>query len=104
MVACYQALLHESTSLIQRVPLIGAQEDLILTITSQDYIVHWPGSIPKDDNTRLVDTLVVLPYREEDSICNVEDFTKVLKSFEIIETSMNNEAVHAREVFRICHP
>jgi hypothetical protein len=28
----------------------------------------------------------------------------VLKSFEIIETSINNEAVHAREVFRICHP
>jgi hypothetical protein len=75
MVASYQALLYGSTSLIQGVPLTGAQEGLILTITSQDYIVHWPGSIPKDDSTRLVGTTMVLPYQEGDSICDAEAFT-----------------------------
>jgi hypothetical protein len=40
MATSYQALLYGSTSPIQGVPLTGAQEDLILTITSQYYIVH----------------------------------------------------------------
>jgi hypothetical protein len=71
MAASYQALLHGSTSPIQGVPLIGAQEGLILTITSKDYIVHWLGSIPEDDSTRLVGSMVFLPYQEGDSICDV---------------------------------
>ena len=36
---------------VLRMPLKGAQEGLVLTITSQDCIVHWPGSIPEDSNT-----------------------------------------------------
>jgi hypothetical protein len=47
---------------------------------------------------------VVLPYQEGDSICDAEAFTKVLNSSENIETSINNEAVHAREVFMIRRP
>jgi hypothetical protein len=86
-----------------RVLLIGAQEGLILTITSQDYIVHWPGSIPKDDSSRLVGTTVVLPY-QGDSICDAEAFTDVLNSSKNIETSVHNEAVHTQKVFMIRHP
>ena len=58
-------------------PLKGAQEGLVLTITSQDYIVHWLGSIPEDDRTRLVGTTTttVLPYQEEDSIYDAEAST-----------------------------
>jgi hypothetical protein len=62
MAASYQALLQDSTSLVQRIPLAGAQEGLVLTITSQDYIAHWPGSISEDGNIGLVDAMIVLPY------------------------------------------
>jgi hypothetical protein len=75
MATSYQALLQGSTSPVQRVPLTGAQEGLVLTITSQDYIVHWSGSIPKDNSTRLVSTTTVLPYQEGDSIYVAEAST-----------------------------
>jgi hypothetical protein len=45
---------------------------------------------------------LVLPYQEGDSIC--EAFTEVLNISKNIETSVNNEAVHAQEVFMICRP
>ena len=63
-------------------PLKGAQEGLILTITSQDYIVHWPGFVPEDDGTQLVDdtTTATLPYQEGDSICDLETSTEVFNS------------------------
>jgi hypothetical protein len=48
--------------------------------------------------------MVVLPYHEGDSICDAEAFTEVLNSFKNIETSVNNEVVHAREVFMIRRP
>jgi hypothetical protein len=35
-----QALLQEEARPVRRVPPIGAQEGLVLTITPQDYIVH----------------------------------------------------------------
>jgi hypothetical protein len=47
---------------------------------------------------------LVLPYQEGDSIYDVEAFTEVLNSSKNIETSVNNEAVHAQEVFMIRHP
>jgi hypothetical protein len=96
MATSYQALLPRSTSPIRGIPLIGAQEGLILTIISQDYIAHWPSSIPKDDSTRIVGMIVVLSYQEGDSIYDAEAFTKVLNSSENIEISVNNEAVHAQ--------
>jgi hypothetical protein len=76
----YQALLQGSTSPMRRVPLIGAQEGFVLTITSQDYIIHWPGSIPEDSGTRLVGTTTVLPYQEGDSIYDAEASTGVLNN------------------------
>jgi hypothetical protein len=68
MVASYQALLQDSASLVRRIPLTGAQEGLVLTVTSQDYIIHWLGSISEDGNTGLVDATMALPYQEGDSI------------------------------------
>jgi hypothetical protein len=76
----YQALLQGSTNPMRRVPLIGAQEGFVLTITSQDYIIHWPGSIPEDSGTRLVGTTTVLPYQEGDSIYDAEASTGVLNN------------------------
>jgi hypothetical protein len=86
------------------VPLIGSQEGLVLTITSQDYIVHWLGSIPKDDSTRLVDTTTVLPYQEGDSIYDAETSTEVLNNPDSMKTDVNNRVLHTREVFMVCRP
>ena len=47
----YQARPEGSPNPVLRMPLEGAQEGLILTITSQDCIVHWLGSIPEDSRT-----------------------------------------------------
>jgi hypothetical protein len=66
MTTSYQALLQDSTSPVRRVPLTGAQEGLVLTITSRDYIIHWPSSIPRDDNMWLGCTTMILPYQEGD--------------------------------------
>ena len=78
----YQAWPKGSPDPVLRMPLEGAQEGLILTITSQDCIVHWPGSVPEDSGTRLVDTMTttILPYQEGDSICDLEASTKVISN------------------------
>jgi hypothetical protein len=86
------------------VPLTGAQEGLVLTITSQDYIIHWPGSVPEDDSNWLVGTTTVLPYQEGDSIYDAKASTEVLNNFDSIETGINNRTLHTREVFMVCHP
>ena len=44
MARSYQAQLEGSLDPVLRMPLKGAQEGLVLTITSQDCIIHWPGS------------------------------------------------------------
>ena len=51
MATSYQARPEGSPDPVLRMPLEGAQEDLILTITSQDCIVHWSGSVPEDSGT-----------------------------------------------------
>jgi hypothetical protein len=104
MATSYQSLLQGSTSPVRRVLLIGAQEGLILTLTSRDYIVHWPGSIPRDDSTRLVGTMMILHYQERDSICDTEASTKVLSNSNSVETGINNKMLHTRELFMVRHP
>jgi hypothetical protein len=104
MATSYQALLQGSTSLVRRLPLIGAQEGLVLTITSQDYIVHWSGSIPGDDNIRLVGTTMILPYQEGDLICDTKTSTEVLNNSNSMETGINNSTPHTREVFMVHRP
>ena len=64
MAKAYEARLEGSLDPVLGMPLKGAQEGLVLTITSQDCIVHWPGSVPEDSSTRLDDTTTtaILPY------------------------------------------
>ena len=89
-----------------RRPLKGAQEGLVLTITSQDCIIHWPGSVPEDSSTRLVDTTTTttLPYQEGDSICDLKASTKVINDYDSVETDADNRTIHAREVFMVRRP
>jgi hypothetical protein len=80
--------------------LTGAQKSLVLTITSQDYIVHWSGSISEDNNTRLVDATIVLPYQEGDSIRDAKA-SEILNNSNSIEIGMNDRAIRTREVFMV---
>ena len=103
MAMSYQTQLERSLNPVLRMPLKGAQEGLVLTITSQDYIIHWPGSVPKDSSTRLVDmtTTTTLPYQEGDSICDLEVSTEVINNSNSTEANADDRTTHAREVFMI---
>ena len=106
MARSYQAQLEGSLDPVLRMPLKGAQEGLILTITSQDCIVHWPGSIPEDISTRLVGMMetAILPYQEGDSICDLEASTKVINDYDSVGTDADNRTIHAREEFMVRRP
>ena len=106
MATSYQTWPEGSTYPVLRMPLEGAQEGLVLTITSQDCIVHWLGSIPEDDGTQLVDdmTTATLPYQEGDSIYGLETSTGVINSSSSMEINDDDGTTHAREVFMIRHP
>ena len=106
MATSYQTWLKGFLDPVLRMPLKGAQEGLVLTITSQDCIVHWPGSVPEDSSTRLVDTTTtaILPYQEGDSIYDLEASTKVISNSDSVETNANNRTVYAREVLMVRRP
>ena len=106
MATSYQTWPEGSTYPVLRMPLKGAQEGLVLTITSQDYIVHWPGTVPEDDGTQLVDdtTTATLPYQEGDSIYDFETSTEVINSSSSTEINDDDRTTHAREVFMIHRP
>jgi hypothetical protein len=75
----------------------------VLTVTSQDYIVHWLGSISEDGNTRLVDATIILPYQEGDSIRDAEVSTEILNNSDNTEAGTNDGAIRTQEVFMVCH-
>ena len=106
MARSYQAQLKGSLDPVFRMPLKGAQEGLVLTITSQDCIVHWPGSIPEDSSTRLVGTTTttILSYQEGDSIYDLEASTEVINNSDSTKTNAKDRTTHAQEVFMIHHP
>ena len=106
MATSYQTRPEGSLDLVLRMPLKGAQEGLVLTITSQDCIVHWPGSIPEDSSTQLVGntTTTILPYQDGDSIYDLEASTKVINDYDSVETDADNRTIHAREVFMVRRP
>ena len=106
MATSYQTRPEGFLDPVLRMPLKGAQEGLVLTITSQDCIVHWPGSVPEGNSTRLVDatTTTILPYQEGDSICDLETSTEVINSSDSTEINDDDRTTHAREVFMIRRP
>ena len=106
MAKSYQARPEGSLDMVLRMPLKGAQEGLVLTITSQDYIIHWPSSVPEDSGTQLVGTTMtaILPYQEGDSIYDLETSTRIINNSDSVETSTNNRTIHTREVFMVRRP
>ena len=74
----------------------------MLTITSLNCIIHWPGSIPEDSGTQLVGTttIAILPY-QGDSICDIETSTEVISNSDSMKTNTNNGMAHAQEVLMV---
>ena len=103
MAKSYQGQFERSFNPRFGIPLTGAQEGLVLTITSQDCIIHWPDSVPEGSGTQLVDTTTtaILPYQEGDSIYDTEASTKVISDSDSMKTNANNKTTHAREVLMV---
>jgi hypothetical protein len=59
-----QILLQEAARSMRGVPLTGGQEGLVLTMTPQDCLVHWPGSVSGSGDVRLIDETTILPHQE----------------------------------------
>jgi hypothetical protein len=97
-----QILLQEAAGSVQGIPLTRAQEGLVPTMTPQDCLVHWPGSIPRSNDTRLINVAAVLPYHEGRMLHNINDSTEIIDNFDGAIT--DTEAIHAREVFMIWRP
>ena len=65
----------------------------MLMITSQDCIIHWPGSVPEGSGTKLVGTTTtaILPYQEGDSIYDTEASTKVISNSDSMKANTRNK-------------
>jgi hypothetical protein len=65
---------------VRRLLLSGAQEGLIMTITPEDYLVHWLSTFTQGGNTRLVNEAITLPYQEGTVFCDADTLTEVISS------------------------
>lgn len=87
-------LLQSSAGQIHGVPLKGAQEGLVLTVTPQDYIVHWPNSTLEANSTQPINSTEILPYQEGETI---DENTEVNYG----EDDLSCEAINTQEVLMI---
>jgi hypothetical protein len=97
MAKSYQDLLPEVAGPVRRIRLIGAQEGLILTMTSQDCLVHWSGPIPRSGNAQLVNEIAVLPYQKGSMLYDTNASTEDINN----SSKADIEAIRAREVFMV---
>jgi hypothetical protein len=84
---------------VRGVPLIGAQEGLVLTMTPQDCLVHWSDSVSRSGDIRLVNEATILPFQKESTLYDTDASTEIISNSNgaVIDT----EAMHAQEVFMI---
>jgi hypothetical protein len=75
------------------VPLTGAHEGLVLTMTPQDCLVHWPGSVSGSGDIRLIDEATILPYQEGSMLYDTDASTEIISNYD--GTDMDVEATHA---------
>lgn len=97
MAEVYQALQQGKTGQVRGIPLRGAQEGLVLTVTSQDCIIHWLSSIIETNSTRPVSSTKILPYQEGKTI---DENTEVNYGGDNVSCG----AVNTREVLMIRQP
>jgi hypothetical protein len=65
----------------RRLHLTKAQEGLVLTITSKDCLVHWPGTCPQNNSAQLVEEDTTLPYQEGSALHDANTPTEVVSNY-----------------------
>jgi hypothetical protein len=65
----------------RRLRLTGAQEGLVLILTYKDCLVHWPGTCPQNNNARLVEEAITLPYQEGSALRDSNTPTEVVGNY-----------------------
>jgi hypothetical protein len=89
----------------QEIPLTGAQRGLVLSITPQGLIIHWPGSCLDDsylDSSWVIAMAEILPYQDEDSLPgDNHGSTKILESSGTAKSATHRVSMHAQEVFMV---
>jgi hypothetical protein len=81
MAKMYQDLLKNMAGRAWRLYLTRAQEGLVLTVTSKDCLVHWPGTCPQNNNARLVEEAITLPYEEGSVLRDANTLTGVVNNY-----------------------
>lgn len=99
----FQDQLWNQVGPMRRISLIGAQEGLVLTITPQDCLVHWPGSTPKRRHSQLTSLAWVLPYQEGGPICE-EVPTKIVDNIGMAKSDADRDINASRVVFMVRRP
>ena len=80
----YQDTISHLVQSEQEIPLAGAQRGLVLSITPEGGIVHWPGARPDTsltDPSCLVGMVELLPYQDDNTLPadnNDHDTTEIL--------------------------
>jgi hypothetical protein len=94
-----QILLQEAAGSVLWVPLVGAQEGLVLTITPQDCLIHWSGSVSGGGDVRLNNEAMILPYQEGSMLYNTDTSVEIINNSNGAVTDA--KAAHVQEVFMI---
>jgi hypothetical protein len=89
--------------------LMGAQKGLVLSITPEGAIVHWPGAwlgTSSLDPSHLVDMVELLPYQDGSTVPTDDGHgsTEILDSTMTAESRTHSAPRHSREVFMADHP
>jgi hypothetical protein len=106
----YQDSINHLMQSEQEIPLMGAQTGLVLSITSEDGIVHWPGArldISSADSSRLVSMVELLPFQDGSTLptdSDDHDSIEILGIATTIELGMHLTTRHSREVFMAGQP
>jgi hypothetical protein len=94
----------------QEIPLIGAQKDLVLSITPEEGIVHWPGARPNTSSTdpsRLVGMVELFPYQDVRTLpADHSDHgsSKIVDNMMTAQSRTHSAIRHSREVFMAGQP
>jgi hypothetical protein len=82
------------TGSVRGVPLTGAQEGLVLTMTPQDCLVHWPSSVSGSGDIRLIDEAMILPYQEGSALYDIDASIEIISNSDGID--IDTEAMRAQ--------
>jgi hypothetical protein len=88
---------------------MGLQKGLVLSITLEGGIVHWPGARPStspSDPSCLVGMVELLPYQDSSTLLADDDhgFTEILDSAMTTKSETHSAPRHSREIFMAGYP